>query len=174
MLHARSSARRYGGHEDDYIEIHDWFDQTKAHVADVRHRAILHSSFGIFLAEQVFGHELIIEGATPNKDRTPSVRDIGEQHVLEDLGFIPSIGQWLQKLPIEPWMAGRKCVPRPTESRPRTEPTLEELKTIVLSILQEDGAIDRKAENAALAIRARLYAARPLEETEEVDEARMT
>jgi len=99
--HARSSAARYGGRPDDYLSIHDWFDQTKAALPDMRHRAILHSSFGIFLLEQQFGHNL-----TNSDGRVVSVRDIGEDHVVEDLGFIPTLERWLQHLPIEEWMLG--------------------------------------------------------------------
>jgi hypothetical protein len=49
--HSKSSARRFGGVASDYHELHEWFDQVKAHLPDVRHRAVLHSSFGIFLAQ---------------------------------------------------------------------------------------------------------------------------
>jgi hypothetical protein len=53
--HAVSSARRFGGTPEDYLAVHQFFDQTKAHLADCRHRLVLHNSFGIFLAEQLFG-----------------------------------------------------------------------------------------------------------------------
>jgi nitrous oxidase accessory protein NosD len=49
LIHCKSSVRKWGGTVDDYMKIHEWFDQTKAHVADVRHRAILHNAFGIYL-----------------------------------------------------------------------------------------------------------------------------
>lgn len=98
--HALSSARKFGGVPGDYIKIHDWFDQTKMCVPDVRHRAILHSAFGIFLCEQVFGHNI------KNSDgKNVSVRDIGEQHCLEDLGTIPTMQDWLKDLPIKSWMS---------------------------------------------------------------------
>ncbi len=42
--HAMVSVKRWGGVPTDYQKIHDWFDQTKAHVPDMRHRAILHAS----------------------------------------------------------------------------------------------------------------------------------
>jgi hypothetical protein len=54
-LHARISAKKFGGIPEDYIEIHDWFDSTKAHIPDARHRLVLHNAYGIFLCEQVFG-----------------------------------------------------------------------------------------------------------------------
>ena len=40
--------------------------------------------------------------------KTYSVRDIGEQHVMEDLGTIPTLEQWMKNTPIEPWMMGKK------------------------------------------------------------------
>jgi hypothetical protein len=42
------------------------------------------------------------------------VRTIGEQHVTDDLGWIPSVKDWLQHLQPQPWM-GR------TTFRPQTE-----------------------------------------------------
>jgi hypothetical protein len=99
--HALSSAKRFGGNPEDYLEIHQWFDQTKAHMPDVRHRAVLHSSFGIFLCEQVFGVTI-----TASSGREVPVRLVGEQHVMDDLGgHIPTLQDWLQDLPIRPWMA---------------------------------------------------------------------
>ena len=44
-IHAENSVKKFGGIPEDYLKIHDWFDQTKAHFPDMRHRAILHSSF---------------------------------------------------------------------------------------------------------------------------------
>lgn len=94
--HALNSARKHGGKPEDYLKIHDWFDQTKAHVADMRHRAVLHNSFGIYLLEQCFGTNLV------NSDgKTVSVRDIGEEHVLEDLGCIPTLVECLKTMPLK-------------------------------------------------------------------------
>lgn len=153
MIHARSTARKYGGLPEDYLNIHAWFDQTKAHVADVRHRAILHSSFGVFLLEQQFGTEI-----TNSAGRQVSVRDIGEQHVLEDLGFIPSIGQWLQEMPVQPWMAGRRGADRPREAEARGPlPTAAEIGAIlsvhVLHMRKQDVPRDRAIAHLAEEIR---------------------
>jgi hypothetical protein len=101
-IHAKNSVKRYGGVIEDYMPIHDFFDSTKAAFADVRHRAILHSSFGIFLVEKVFGQTIV------NSDgKVISVRDIGEDHVVEDLGSIPSVEQWLINLPVQDWMLAK-------------------------------------------------------------------
>jgi len=100
-VHAKNSARKWGGQPEDYQRLHDWFDQPKACMPDIRHRAVLHSAFGIFLLEKQFGTTI-----TNSDGRKISVRDIGEDHVMEDLGFIPTLERWLQYLPIEEWHMG--------------------------------------------------------------------
>ena len=111
--HAISSAKQFGGEAKDYLKIHDWFDQTKAHIPDVRHRAILHSSFGIYLCEQVFG--TTIKNST---GRDIPVRKIGEQHVMEDFnGKIPTVQDWLEDLPMKPWMLSAKRVAQDEEDK---------------------------------------------------------
>ena len=103
LIHARNSVKRYGGVVDDYLPIHNWFDSTKSAAASFYHRAILHHSFGIFLAEQLFGVYIV------NSDgKQISVRDVAEDHVMEDCGGkIPTIQDWLEKLEPEPWMLGK-------------------------------------------------------------------
>lgn len=101
MLHAKSSAKKYGGRFEDYLAIHDMMDCSKATMADIRHRAIFHSAFGCFIIEKLFGHTI------KNSDgKEVSVRDIAEDHIMEDLGFIPSDEKWLGNMPIETWMGG--------------------------------------------------------------------
>jgi len=104
LQHAKISAHKHGGKWEDYIDIHEFFDQTKAHCADMRHRAILHNSMGIFLATQVFGAV-----RTNSAGREYSVRDIGEDHVLEDYrGKIPSMSEIINLIPKEAlsWLGG--------------------------------------------------------------------
>jgi hypothetical protein len=55
MKHAESSAGRFGGRDEDYLPIHNWFDESKAFMADFRHRALRHHAEGIFLWERIFG-----------------------------------------------------------------------------------------------------------------------
>jgi len=97
--HAVSSARKFGGVADDYVEIHTWFDESKAHMADFRHRALRHHSQGIFECERQFGVTIV------NSDlRKVPVRAIGEQHVMEDMGRIPSLQDWLGEIRPTSWM----------------------------------------------------------------------
>lgn len=76
-------------------------DSSKTAVPDVRHRAILHSAFGCFVVEQVFGNT-----RTNSDNRVYSVRDVAEDHIIEDLGFIPRMDQWFKTMEIQPWMGG--------------------------------------------------------------------
>ena len=102
--HALSSVQRWGGKVEDYQPIHDWFDESKAFIADFRHRALRHHAEGIFLCEKIFGTTL-----TNSDGKVVPVRWVGEQHVKEDLGRIPSVQDWLKNLMPQPWMqrAGR-------------------------------------------------------------------
>ena len=33
LLHAKSSVKKFGGEVEDYIDIHNWFDETKSWIA---------------------------------------------------------------------------------------------------------------------------------------------
>ncbi len=67
---------------------------------------MLHNSFGILLAERVFGPTLVNSAG-----RRVFVRDIGRQHVREDLGTIPTLADCLRETPLRPWMAGARAHP---------------------------------------------------------------
>lgn len=97
--HALSSARRWGGKPEDYLLIHNWFDKTKSCFADFRHRALRHHAEGIFSCEEIFGITI-----TNSDGKQIPVRVIGEQHVKEDCGFIPSAQDWLCRIQAQPWM----------------------------------------------------------------------
>jgi hypothetical protein len=101
LIHAKSSAAKYGGQPEDYMAVHDFMDSSKAALPDIRHRAVLHSAFGIFLAERMFGSHIVNSAG-----RDVCVRSLAEDHVLEDLGFIPTLEKWLGGLEIQDWMMG--------------------------------------------------------------------
>ncbi len=86
LLHAKLAVKKWGGVVEDYLAIENFFDQTKGHIPDSRHRMILHNSFGIMLCEQVFG---VYFKNSDGKD--VSVRDVAEKHVIDDLGYIPTL-----------------------------------------------------------------------------------
>ena len=103
LEHAKSSARKFGGVPADYLTIHQWFDESKALLADFRHRALRHHTEGIFLAERIFGVTI-----RNSEGQDVPVRYIGEQHVREDLGRIPSFQDWALMIRPAPWMYGQK------------------------------------------------------------------
>jgi len=100
-LHGKISVKKWGGKPEDYQDIHDFLDISKSAHADMRHRAILHNSLGPYICERVFGLNII------NSDgRTVSVRDIAEQHIIDDMGRIPSLGDYLDEMPVYQWLGG--------------------------------------------------------------------
>jgi len=103
LEHAKNSARKFGGVAEDYLPIHEWFDESKAILADFRNRALRHHAEGIFLAERIFGVAI-----RNSQGKDVPVRYIGEQHVREDLGRIPSFQDWAMRINPEPWMHGQK------------------------------------------------------------------
>lgn len=101
--HAQTSARIWGGVPEDYLDLHEWFDETKAHMGDFRHRAMRHHSLGIFWLQEKFGVT-----RTNSAGKLYFVRYIGEQHVKEDCGGrIPSVQDWLEAIDTNgrKWMA---------------------------------------------------------------------
>jgi len=46
-LHAKSSAKKFGGKPEDYIHLHEWLDETKSWYGDSLHRMFRHHSEGI-------------------------------------------------------------------------------------------------------------------------------
>jgi hypothetical protein len=103
--HALSSVKKWGGSVDDYLDIHTWFDESKGITADFRHRALRHHAEGIFMSERIFGVTRTI-----STGRVIPVRWIGEQHVQEDLGFIPSFADWVKAIRPESWMSRRPAI----------------------------------------------------------------
>ena len=65
----------------------------------------MHSAFGIFLLEKVFGTYI-----TNSDNKDVSVRDLGEDHVIQDMGFIPTLDRWFKNMPIEDWMMGKRKI----------------------------------------------------------------
>lgn len=111
IFHAISSSKKFGGKPEDYIDIHNLMDSSKGAIPDNRHRALTHNSWFLsVILEKVFGVSI------KNSDnRIVSVREIGEQHILEDFGnkFIPTAQDYLQEMEFKHWMNNGKegCCP---------------------------------------------------------------
>jgi len=122
--HALSSVRRWGGVAEDYLPLHSWFDESKKILANPRHRALRHHAEGIFLLEKVFG--VTMENS---EGRQIPVRLIGEQHVREDLGHVPSFADWARRTQSLPWML---------RGNPAGSPGLDSLLIRATLISEED------------------------------------
>lgn len=120
--HAVSSARTWGGVPEDYLPVHQWFDETKEWLPDARHRAIRHHSEGIGECIRALGPTVTVHGNVREKE-IPT-RWVAEQHVREDFGRIPTAAEFLRTMPLEPWMVrGAKKLSRELEQAadaPRT------------------------------------------------------
>lgn len=108
-IHSLSSAKRFGGKPEDYIEIHNLMDSSKAAMCDNRHRALTHNAWFIgTILEKIFGVTI-----ANSNGKAVSVRDIGEQHVAEDFKgrFIPSAQDYLAEMEMKEWMNNGRGVP---------------------------------------------------------------
>jgi hypothetical protein len=109
FIHAERSAHRYGGVPGDYLDIHNLMDSSKGTIADNRHRALTHNAWFLsVILEKIFGVT-----RTNSEGKVYSVRDIGEQHILEDFGmkFIPSAQDYLAEMEFKDWMQNGKGFP---------------------------------------------------------------
>jgi hypothetical protein len=97
---SRLSAQQLGGVPEDYEPLHRWLDQGTASWDDPRAHGPLHSAFGIFLAEHRFGATF----ARPSDGRPVPTRVAAEAHVIRAHGHIPTVEQWMARIPVEPWM----------------------------------------------------------------------
>ena len=154
--HAVSSARQFGGVPSDYQPIHDWFDKSKAHRADPVHRALRHHSQGIFDCEEVFGPTVELSTCVKcgvHKDEHPEwepakqhpfnpkvipTRWVGEQHVREDLGRIPTMNEWFDQIPMEPWMNRSRKLSKELEAAEKNDDAL--LAELISPLHRDDPA----------------------------------
>ena len=112
-IHANSSMKKFGGKANDYIEIHEMLDSSKAYCADNRHRSLFHHTAGVYYMQKMFGvdfdeieklrskynlgEEFVSDLLTLLKmnrlqgvhvlnsdNKKIHIRDIAEQHILED------------------------------------------------------------------------------------------
>lgn len=91
IIHSKSSAKKFGGTWEEYIHIHNWFDETKSWYGHSHHRIFRHHSEGIFEMEKIFGSSFV-----NSEGKTVYTRYVGEQHVKEDCyNYIPSAKEWM-------------------------------------------------------------------------------
>lgn len=94
-LRARSSARKFKGQLEDYLPLHEWLDAPS-------HPALRHHAQGIFEAEKKFG--VVILNSDGKKVPT---RVLCEEHIKEEIGFIPTAQDWITHMELHKWMGYR-------------------------------------------------------------------
>lgn len=123
-IHAQSSAKKFGGKPEDYIEIHNFLDSSKGAIADNRHRSITHQSWFLSTVLERIKFSNSKETSpcyftviTNSDNKDVSVRDIGEQHILEDFRgrFIPTAQDYLQEMDFKDWMQNGNGYPPSSE-----------------------------------------------------------
>lgn len=102
IIHAKSSAKNFGGVPEDYLDIHIEMDSTKDIIADNRHRLLYHNEWACeTLIPLIFGEYII------NSDGNKvSTTEIAKKHVLEDFSNkkIPTLEEWLENMEIPNWL----------------------------------------------------------------------
>jgi len=129
LHHAQSSAKKHGGIPADYLAIHNWFDETKQYFGDARHRALRHHTAGVFWCEQEFGTFI-----TNSDGKEVPVRVLAEQHIVEDMGFLPSPDWWLRQMVLAPTM--NRVPTKPYQS---TSPVEELRRTLAHELYKGEG-----------------------------------
>ena len=94
--HCQISVKRWGGSEQDYLEIHSFIDHTKSICCDMRHR-ILHNMWAVHnIVVPVFGHTIV-----NSEGREVDVKDLCERdHLLVDYHnrFIPNLSDFVETI----------------------------------------------------------------------------
>ena len=96
--HAQSSANAFGGVMEDYLAIHEWFDRSRGGTSSILHRMLAHHTAGIQDAVAHFGSTITI-----STGRKVPVSLIGEQHITEDLGFVPTLDDYIGMMTCPRW-----------------------------------------------------------------------
>ena len=83
--HCVSSAKAFGGVAEDYYPLHSFIDRGRNHTNSKFHRLFTHHTMGVEDTIREFGATI-----TNSKGRQVPTRLLAEQHITEDLGFIPT------------------------------------------------------------------------------------
>ena len=94
VIHAKSSAKKYGGLYTDYLHLHEWMDESKLWMPSSTHRMFRHHTMGIYEAEQKFGTHF------NNSDgKVVYTRYILTDHIQEDCyNYVPTPREWIDAI----------------------------------------------------------------------------
>lgn len=96
--HCVSSANAFGGQPEDYAELHRWMDRSRGSTSKILHRMLSHHTQGIADAIERFGDTI-----TNSNGRKVPVSLLAEQHIREDLGFVPTLDHYIELLRCPRW-----------------------------------------------------------------------
>lgn len=94
-FHALSSRRKWGGTVDEYLPLHQYFDQTKSALADCRHRLFLHNPWGALLLNQQFSDAWV-----PEQHHGVTLDMISQQHITEDYSRLVSVEECVARMQV--------------------------------------------------------------------------
>ncbi len=101
-IHSKLSEKKFKGMWTDYLDIHRKMDCSKAYLSSNIHRTLTHHPFWI--------HEVMIplfgDVIKNSDDIIVSVKDICEQHILEDFGmkYIPTVNDYFEDVELKEWI----------------------------------------------------------------------
>jgi len=93
LQHAQISAKTHGGRWQDYIEVHNFLDSSKATCAHFKHRFLLHHREGVELGVRILGETVI-----NSENKQIETRRLLTDHLIEDVGRIASVEDWARDL----------------------------------------------------------------------------
>jgi hypothetical protein len=129
LIHSKSSVKRWGGNELDYIEIHKLLDSPKSCMNNNTSRFLTHNTWFVYeIIPKIFGYNII------NSDgKSVDTVDIAMLHLAEDFRFrgIPTPQDFLQHMEVQAWMNnGVKDIPS-EESKEHLKDLQKRLQDII-------------------------------------------
>lgn len=98
--HAVSSVNAFGGSPKDYHELHRWMDRGRIGTDKLLHRMLAHHTQGIADAVALFGDTI-----TNSQGRKVPTSLLASQHIVEDLGFVPTLDHYIELLHCPRWVS---------------------------------------------------------------------
>lgn len=93
LQHAQISQKNHGGTWQDYVEIHNFLDSSKAACAHFKHRFFLHHAEGVELGVKMLGQNFV-----NSEKKTIQTRQLLTEHLIEDIGRIVTVEDWSRDL----------------------------------------------------------------------------
>ncbi|MDD5149785.1 MAG: hypothetical protein PHC28_04805 [Flavobacterium sp.] len=84
---------------NEVLEIHSFLESSFNVFPDIRHHALLHHSFGIYITELVFGKIF-------DKIKKIPTSLIVKNHLSREFGHIPVVSDYLNNMIMQDWMSG--------------------------------------------------------------------